>query len=555
MLTIEFRFPTGKWHATPWGRQVNEGAVEWPPAPWRILRALIAVWHQKHHDVPEEAMRELISTLGMALPVYRLPLTSEGHTRHYMPIASHNRTKIFDTFIALSPESPVLVHWPDVTLPDSLRQLLTCLLESMSYLGRAESWVFATLADWSETADAKPLAEASVGPNQELVRLLAPAGLDGYQQWRSQYISDLKSRKLAEKQAHAISKGKSSETAKLTRKDIEQLESSVPVDLFDSLQRDTSDLRKAGWNRPPGSEWIPYVRNKKTEPPRITFRSSQLKPMTAARFAVAGAVRPRLTEALFLAERVRQALIKISDGAEVFIGRDTDSGHSAIAQGHQHAHIFCESNDDPQGRVTQVSLYADIPFDARAERALRALRRTWGRDGHDLQYVLIGLGNPEDFGGVDERKGESPIFAQAATWTSLTPFVPADRLRRQYRLDDPGEVIRCEKDLFRIIRKELSRRSWLQNHASKLTAVGLLPRSSRLGNSRAPVLKFRRERRSGGGRRGNASAFGLTLRFSELVSGPISLGYASHFGLGLFIPEIAVNSHSEEESSSVHSDS
>jgi len=42
MPLIELRFPAGRYHATPWGSHVNEGAVEWPPSPWRLLRALIA---------------------------------------------------------------------------------------------------------------------------------------------------------------------------------------------------------------------------------------------------------------------------------------------------------------------------------------------------------------------------------------------------------------------------------------------------------------------------------------------------------------------------------
>ena len=47
MPIIKLNFPAGRMHATPWGRHVNEGAVEWPPSPWRILRALVATWHLK----------------------------------------------------------------------------------------------------------------------------------------------------------------------------------------------------------------------------------------------------------------------------------------------------------------------------------------------------------------------------------------------------------------------------------------------------------------------------------------------------------------------------
>ena len=63
MIAIELTFPAGRWHATPWGRQVNEGAVEWPPSPWRLLRALLAVWYHKCQDVPEDDIRSLISAL------------------------------------------------------------------------------------------------------------------------------------------------------------------------------------------------------------------------------------------------------------------------------------------------------------------------------------------------------------------------------------------------------------------------------------------------------------------------------------------------------------
>jgi len=43
MLALSFTFPGGRYHATPWGRHVNEADLEWPPSPWRIVRALIAV--------------------------------------------------------------------------------------------------------------------------------------------------------------------------------------------------------------------------------------------------------------------------------------------------------------------------------------------------------------------------------------------------------------------------------------------------------------------------------------------------------------------------------
>ena len=36
-VIIRLTFPGGQYHATPWGRHVNEGAVEWPPSPWLMI--------------------------------------------------------------------------------------------------------------------------------------------------------------------------------------------------------------------------------------------------------------------------------------------------------------------------------------------------------------------------------------------------------------------------------------------------------------------------------------------------------------------------------------
>ena len=50
--TLAIRFPLGRYHANPWDRSVNEGAAEWPPSPWRILRALVATWHTRWPGLP-----------------------------------------------------------------------------------------------------------------------------------------------------------------------------------------------------------------------------------------------------------------------------------------------------------------------------------------------------------------------------------------------------------------------------------------------------------------------------------------------------------------------
>src|SRR5438876_8865948 len=97
-LAITISFPAGRFHATPWGHHVNEGLPEWPPSPWRLLRAIAATWKRKLADDPSvsAAMPALLSRLADP-PIFHLPPATVGHTRHYMPLKfpdQGDRTKV-----------------------------------------------------------------------------------------------------------------------------------------------------------------------------------------------------------------------------------------------------------------------------------------------------------------------------------------------------------------------------------------------------------------------------------------------------------------------------
>src|SRR5438552_6009417 len=194
MTVILLQFPAGRFHATPWGRHVNEGAVEWPPSPWRLLRALIATWHLKNksNSVTEPALRALVAKLAGALPTYQLPPATAGHTRHYMPInegKTEKRTKVFDTF--LHPAGALKIAWP-IEIDDNECAALDALLKNLSYFGRAESLVEARLLADSESVEpnALPLHEDQLlAKGQEIVRLLAPMPPDDYEKWRAERVA------------------------------------------------------------------------------------------------------------------------------------------------------------------------------------------------------------------------------------------------------------------------------------------------------------------------------------------------------------------------------
>src|SRR5438067_723703 len=121
-ITLNLTFPAGRFHATPWGRHVNEGVPEWPPSPWRLLRALVATWRRRCPDLSEAAVRRVLEQL-LPPPQFYLPPARVAHTRHYMPLNTKTvhdlkgggNTLVFDTFVAVPRHEPVIMHWPDAS--------------------------------------------------------------------------------------------------------------------------------------------------------------------------------------------------------------------------------------------------------------------------------------------------------------------------------------------------------------------------------------------------------------------------------------------------------
>ncbi len=255
MFALTFRFPAGRYHATPWGRNVNEAAVAWPPEPWRLLRALIAAWWRKGDRArwSENDIARLIDTLAEALPEYSLPAGAiHTHTRHYMPTSGLDKgrpktTLVFDAFVRLPSGSTVVAAWKNLTLEAELFSLAADLAGAIGYLGRAEAWTECTaLSEWNGYVNCRPL---DCLPDGDPVRLLAPLTPDAYTVERQRIMDDMKRQILAtpgrpptqrviEKQLDKAlrSKGRRAHT--------------LPERLVDALTLDTADYQDLGWSRP-----------------------------------------------------------------------------------------------------------------------------------------------------------------------------------------------------------------------------------------------------------------------------------------------------------------
>jgi CRISPR-associated protein Csb2 len=78
-LVIEQYYPLGRFHATRWNQSPFEDPFgEWPPSPWRFLRALAArsFQYERETGAPPEARDRLLNSLAQAPPSFFLPPAS-----------------------------------------------------------------------------------------------------------------------------------------------------------------------------------------------------------------------------------------------------------------------------------------------------------------------------------------------------------------------------------------------------------------------------------------------------------------------------------------------
>ena len=265
MFALAFRFPAGRYHATPWGRNVNEADVAWPPEPWRLLRALIAAWWRKgdHARWSEDDLARLIDALAETLPEYRLPLGAiHAHTRHYMPIGGLDKgrpktTLVFDAFVRLPRGSALVAAWPRVTLEPRAFALAEDLAHAIGYLGRAESWTECeALAEGDGASNCQPL---DAGLRGDPVRLLAPLSPRMYSAERRRLMDDMERRIRTATTRPLTQRKLDTELEKAFRSKGRQAHT-LPERLVDALALDTADYQDRGWSRPPAARKVVYTR-------------------------------------------------------------------------------------------------------------------------------------------------------------------------------------------------------------------------------------------------------------------------------------------------------
>ena len=561
MIAIAFRFLTGRYHATPWGRHVNEGAVEWPPSPWRILRALVATWKRTLPEVPHGQVEPILHTLADKPPEFRLPPASTGHTRHYMPLGKttgkepDKLTLVFDPFVAIASEpglaegtshqpAALIAFWPGASLDNTQRSTLARILKNLNSLGRSESWCEATLLgdDVSPTempgfggdVISKPLGNRSPSIDQETIRLLCADPESAFK------ISPEASKELGKR--------------KKVRPNQQPPVAHDPV--WDwNLCRETLTLRKQRWSDPPGSRWEQYARPRdcfKIRPkPKRQAKTKTAQPVQIVRYVLDSSVLPLATQTLPVAEAARRALMgAYKRVAEQYPNDDTDPGTAADRtksqilsgkdrggtplEGHRHAY-YLPTDEDGDGRLDHLTVYAKDGFgkeEIAAFYRLNLLKPGFDEgDDHPLRVLLIGMGPACEYKPYPVKKSK--------VWVSATPYIATRyaKTRGRDRIDLYSLQARTEF----IVTDLRSQIQAVLNNSDQVPKVkGIQPIQEggafKVADRWRPI-QFKRSRAKSGddGNRRLVGAF--RIEFEDCVRGPIALGWSNHFGMGLFLPE------------------
>lgn len=549
-LVLQLTFPAGRYHATPWGRHVNEGIAEWPPSPWRFLRALVAVWKRTAAGIPDADMQQLLASLADP-PVYQLPPHRIAHTRHYMPWEKKgpaDRTLVFDTFVVMDRAASLLVGWPDVTLDAHTASTLATLLANLTTFGRAESWVEATiLAADAPDASTDGRADAQVHPGrlfEEYAWNCMPGAEDA---------PDVVQVLCADPAGVFAADGYPPEPSKGKSRKVKDL-------LFDAprwnLCLDTELLHAARMPHVPGARWVAY--NRPVVAPvarRHTVRRIMPRP-TVLRFVLDAPVLPHVTEVLPVAEACRRAAMgqfrrwcerneavaasyqragASTHGSALIDGDSPQSLAPVYASmllsgkdptgltltGHGHAH-YLPLPDARDGRhISEILIYARDGFDRAEVEALGSITYLVTGQGAALRVQQTGRGTVDALPDM--------LVGPSRHWISRTPFLGHERIGTTDRIKYLRKGIRRE---WRRLQEQIPAYA-----GCELEAVEVVPASEHHALNLPRSHEFLRARRKDGGREAYRAAEMFRLTFSRPVQGPLSLGYACHFGMGLFVPD------------------
>jgi CRISPR-associated protein Csb2 len=501
-IILKQNFPLGRYHANPWRAfAFDDPHGEWPPSPWRLLRAILArsfqLSRERENACDDDLRQKLVTTFCESKISFQLPTQSwrGPGLQQYQPSEfkkipaaaakpgekTYNTTKNKDNFWLVSAETDAL-FWSFVSenwTNELLAHFDECLAR-MTYFGRAES---ITAIERLKHED------IIINTNCEL-------------------------------------KDKRTST-------------SVPVlcprvdATFEQVACQTNDDTVANSTTPPGAVWKYAERPSRAKPVARQPTRKALPLTQIVQFAIGGRVFPSLRYWLRITDKFRgialrqlaQQLTGNRNAKFAELPSETRTKFSlftgkgaadSVLAGHQHTAFFLIP--DSQGKPSRLICWRNAPFTDQEQTALLAaaeapLAWDFGSDDWKLRLVPLPVETP--------LPPDKNIFGESSVWETLTPFVPP--LHVFGRNGKPKNGFEIETQIKNILSD------------CKLPSA----RVTLLSPSDAPTqwVKVHRPQRSRNEQtNADKRGFRIRLQFEKSAKGPIYLGHSCHFGLGLFMP-------------------
>ncbi len=291
-------------------------------------------------------------------------------------------------------------------------------------------------------------------------------------------------------------------------KEVKSVRATLPEDWLDAISLDTGELQAAGWSAPPAARQM-YYRRSKDALRFMAARPAQAgqyprRRITTARYALYAKPLPRFTDAVWVGETLRIALMGC---ARRLFGDEIPaslSGHD-LPDGNRHGHAFFLPEMNQDDRVDHLIVHAPDGFDAQAQAALVELKTIYTRERLEWRLMLEGLGELDSF-------PASQSLSQSTIWLSASPYLHPWHSKKGFGVPE-----------------QIARECRLRGLPVP-AVVELMP------DAKPRALDFRRFRSKRGLRQPDRQGCFLRLTFDTPVRGPMALGFGCHFGLGLFNP-------------------
>lgn len=509
MLRVKLRFPLGVYHA----RSASDEA-EWPPSPLRLIGALLAAAHERPCADPErdrallqrlceEPAPRVVAPDSIAVgePVgageaVRLRGATRWAPRNYVtgPVSPRNigrdRAEVSKVGVAIG-DRTVLIEWPDLELDDEDLERLAILASEVTFVGTTRSpailEIQTTPALAQEDADDMETWVPSTGAQARLdVTLRVP-------------------------DARAISAFDRRHQARRSRRDRVEKAGMVPEIAIGTPMPYLSARRRRLAEAPLDPQWWGEMILLEVDQPQ-----SDLLPKAAASYLLARAVRVMVLGAFDKEGTAGEA-------PSILRARGGDP-HCAIVP---LPHVWGEHPDGCIRGVALIPPHATREPDVQTQlrRVEGALRTCVGGtpDAAPRYVKLPGAGKitlklPDVRGARLESLREAWYLGPAQSWVTVTPIVHSrwrkggvDALLEQVSADCAHVGLPAPAEI------ELLRGAGRRGGADRVTPPPASCESWR-GLLQGPTSHMR-------------------LTFAQPVRGPLLIGRARHFGLGLCVPD------------------